>query len=321
VTAQATAVNSSTRRYSILALKLAVTLGAVAFLLLRQPFAELFAAIRSISPIALGSVMALQIGALAVGTLRWWILLQAYGATHLPSYAQLLKVYFIGYFYNIYVPGGVGGDVLRGVVTRSAFKQEGATAAVAVAFIERALGAAGVLALTAFAVGLFARERFANLLPWCALGMLGVLAGVTALAQGPRLARFAPAPVARLLAKLPHLVRTGPFVMACLLSLVTQSFVAACGHVLAHSLDPHIALSDSFLAMPLAGAAGYFPFTIAGIGPRDALIKSLYVQLGMSEANASATAFAFLFATLATGIIGGIVQLMRPIGVDGTDET
>lgn len=307
------------RRGLFLAIKLAVTLSAVTFLLARQPLPELGRAIGAIPKKALVLAVAIQLGAMVVGAVRWRMLLHAYGASAIPRLSELLKVYLIGTFYNIYLPGGVGGDVLRGVVTRDAFATRGATGAVAVVFIERALGAAGVLALTAIATTLFALDRFATLLPVCVIGLAAVAAGVTLLARGSALARFLPPPLARLVSSLPPLERHAPFAGAFALSLVTQSLVALCGHVLASSLEPELSLSNSFLAMPLAGAAGYFPLTIAGIGPRDMLVKALYERLGASPAAASATAFAFLFATLASGIVGGIVQLVRPIGVKAPD--
>jgi uncharacterized membrane protein YbhN (UPF0104 family) len=324
VTAEA-ALPSPSRRYAILGLKLAITLGAVTFLLVRQPVAEVSRALSSISPAALLTTLALIFVALVVGTFRWRVLMAAYGAVAVPSFGQLLKVYLVGHFYNIYVPGAVGGDVLRGVVTRRAFGDAGAAArggvgSVAVVFIERALGGAGVLALSAIAMAVFAVERFAALLPVCVLGMVAVLAIVLALAHGHRLARFAPGPLGRLLAALPPLVRVGPFVVACLLSLVTQSLVALCGHALVHGLVPELPLSSTFVAMPLAAAAGYFPLTIAGIGPRDVAMVGLYHQLGVSKPDATAVAFAFLFAQLASGLIGGIVQLVRPIGIDVSDD-
>jgi uncharacterized membrane protein YbhN (UPF0104 family) len=324
VTAEA-ALPSPTRRYAILGLKLAITVGAVTFLLVRQPVRELGRALGAISPAAHLATLGLILVALAVGTLRWRVLLSAYGAVAVPSFGQLLKVYFVGHFYNIYVPGAVGGDVLRGVVTRRAFGQGGAAAhggvgSVAVVFIERGLGAAGVLALSAIATAVFAVKRFAALLPVCVLGVIAVLAIVFALAHGHRLARFAPGPLGRLLAALPPLARVGPFVLACLLSLGTQSLVALCGHALVHGLEPALPLAYTFVAMPLAAAAGYFPLTIAGIGPRDVAMVELYEQLGVSEAHATAVAFAFLFAQLASGLIGGIVQLVRPIGIDDSDD-
>jgi hypothetical protein len=309
------ALPTSARRHTTLALKVAVTLGAVVYLVMRQPVSDLLQALSSISQPALVAAIAFQLGALAVGTVRWRALLAAYGARVIPPFGQLFKVYLVGQFYNVYVPGAVGGDLLRGVVTRKSFASGSATGAVAVVFVERALGAAGVLVLFMGSAAVFALERFAGLLPLCALGVLGVGAGVVTLTHGARLARRLPRRLARVLEHLPVLVRPGPFLLACLLSLATQSLVALGGHVLAHSVAPQLTLADSFVAMPLAGAAGFFPLTVAGIGPRDMIVKSLYERLGASPAAASATAFAFLFATLLTALVGGVVQLVRPIGI------
>ena len=314
--AQATQPAGS-RRHLMLALKLLVTLGAITYLLARQPLDEIASQLALISPLTLALGIAVQVMAVVVASLRWRLLLRAYGAREIPRFGQLVKVYFVGQFYNIYVPGAVGGDLLRGVVTRRAFAG-GATSAVSVVFVERALGASAVLALTAAATALFASERFGYLVPYCLLGLLGVLAGVVALAQGPRVAqlKFLPAVVRRVLSGVPPLTHVSAFALGFVLSLCTQSLVVLCGHVFMQALEPAISLADSFVAMPLAGAAGYFPFTVAGIGPRDMVVKALYMQLGARAASATCTAFAFLFATLATALIGGIWQLLRPIKVE-----
>jgi uncharacterized membrane protein YbhN (UPF0104 family) len=320
VTAQAAQPNPS-RRYLSLGLKLAVTLAAITFLLAHQPLDKIARTLASLSPLTLFAGIAVQVVAVVVGAVRWRVLLKAYGAQAIPKLTQLIKVYFVGQFYNVYVPGAVGGDLLRGVVTRRAFLG-GATSAVSVVFVERALGAAAVLALTAGATALFALDRFGYLVPYCLFGLVAVLAGVVALAQGSRFAEltFLPQVVKRILAGVPRLAHPGSFALGFLLSLGTQSLVVVCGHVFMHSLEPRVSFADSFVAMPLAGAAGYFPLTVAGIGPRDMVVKGLYMQLGATEAAATATAFAFLFATLATALIGGIVQLLSPLDVDDSGE-
>ena len=50
---------------------------------------------------------------LLIGVLRWFCFLKAF---HLPrpSLPRGLLLYYIGLFYNTYLPGAVGGDVLRG---------------------------------------------------------------------------------------------------------------------------------------------------------------------------------------------------------------
>lgn len=291
-------------------------MAAFAFLLTRQPLDELAKAVRSLSLGAILLAIALQLIGIVVGAVRWAILMRAYGAVRIPDIFQLSKVYLIGLFYNTYVPGGIGGDVLRGVVTRRAFGEEGATSALAVVFVERALGLAGVLILSSSAASLHAGQRFGNVLPYLVLGLVGVAAFVVALALGRRFAHLAPRFAQRILSLLPQLVAYGPFVVAVLMSVMTQSIIALIGHVLLSSIYPAAHPLDSFVAMPLAAAAGYFPATIAGIGPRDVALVQLYEAFGVPRAQGLATAFAFLFSTLAAAGLGGIVQLLAPVATE-----
>jgi len=294
-------------------LKLTVTVAAIAFIFSRQPIDELLAAVRSLSPWAFLMATLLQYVAIAVGTLRWSILMRAYGATHIPPFRQQMKVYLVGYFYNTYVPGAVGGDLMRGVVTRRAFGDRGATGAMSVVLVERALGLAGMFGLTGIAVAVFAGERFGDLLPYSVLGLVVVALSVTALAQGRHLARFFPEPIKGILGSLPALVGYGSFCISALLSLCTHSVVAIIGHVLVSSIKSDVPWSDSFVAMPLAAAAGFFPLTVAGAGARDIVLINLYEVLGVPRAAGTATALAFLCSTLLAAGAGGIIQLIAPL--------
>ncbi len=296
-----------------LAVKLAITLFAFVFIFSRQPLAELWAAVRSISLVAILASVALQLLALLIGTIRWRMLMVAYGASAIPSFAQLFKVYFVGFFYNIYLPGAVGGDLLRGIVTRRAFGDAGTTSAMAVVLVERALGLAGMLALTALSVALFAGDRFENLVPYSVLGIVGIGVAVISLALGRRLARFVPDPARRILGSLPTLAGYSSFAGASLLSLGTHAVVALIGHLLVSSMRPETPLSTSFVAMPLAAAAGFFPGTVAGAGARDLAIIALYETLGVPRAVGAATALAMLFSLLLAAGMGGIVQLLAPL--------
>lgn len=300
-------------RRGLLFLKIAITIGAFAFILSRQPLPELMAAVREISPVAFIVATLLQYAALTIGTIRWRILMSAYGAKRIPPLLSLFKVYVVGYFYNTYLPGAIGGDVMRGVVTRRAFDDTGATGAMAVVLVERALGLAGVFALTGLAIALHPGELFARLLPYSVLGLIGVAVCVAGLAMGRYVARFFPKPIASILSSLPSLVGYGAFVTAALMSLMTHTVVALIGHVLISSIQPDIPLGDSFVAMPLAATAGFFPLTVAGAGARDYALIELYAAFGVPRAAGTATALAFLVSSLIAAGVGGIIQVISPL--------
>jgi uncharacterized membrane protein YbhN (UPF0104 family) len=303
------------RKWLWLAAKLLVAAGAFTFILSRQPWPDLVAALARIAPLAVAIAALLQVVCIAAATVRWRCLLHAYGASTLPSFATALRVYFVGQFYNTYLPGAVGGDVLRGVVTRSSFADAGgATASVAIVFVERALGLLGVLAVSALAAPFGASEELRRVfLPYCFLGSLGVAALISAITLGRRLARYVPLRIATVLRSLPELRRVTPFVLACLLSLVTQTLIAFCAHVLASSVYPQASVLQSLIAMPVAAGAAFFPLSVAGAGPRDLVLVALYETLGIPRAAGAATALALLLVTLLVAGLGGVLQLLAPL--------
>jgi uncharacterized membrane protein YbhN (UPF0104 family) len=294
--------------------KLLVVAGAFTFILARQSWPELAAALGRIAPLSLAAAALVQAAVIVVATWRWRSVMRAYGASSLPSFSSMLRVYFVGQFYNTYLPGAVGGDVLRGVLVRRSFADGGATAGVAIVFVERAIGLLGVLGVSALAAPFGADlELRRTVLPYCVLGMAGVAGVVTASALGRRLARYAPLRIAAILRNLPELERVSPFVLACLLSLVAQAMLAFCAHLLVSSVYPDAELLDSLIAMPLAGAAAFFPLSVAGAGPRDLVLVALYETLGIPRAAGAATALAMLLVTLLVAGVGGILQLVAPL--------
>jgi uncharacterized membrane protein YbhN (UPF0104 family) len=304
------------RSYLLLAAKLSVAGLAFGFILSRQSWPQLRAAVLQISPWALLAAIVVHASGMLVGTVRWRALMRAYGAQPGASFGVMLRTYVVGDFYNVYVPGAIGGDILRGVITRRAFPEAGAAGALAVVLIERCLGLGAVLTLTAVAATQRSETKLgATCLPYCLLGIAAVASVVLAITHGRALARFAPAALRPLLASLPKLESLSRFFFGALLSLATQAIEVVCGHVLISSVSSQVTLADSFLALPMATAAGFIPLSVAGIGPRDVVLVTLYEILGVARADGTATAIAYSLVTLIVAGFGGVVQLFAPLRV------
>ena len=247
------------------------------------------------------------------GALRWRVLLRAYGATRIPPFARLVRLYFVAFFYNNYLPGAVAGDVGRGVVTREAFAGEGATGALAVVGVERALGLFGLFAL--LAAGLVAAGGAIDaraLWWWTVLGSAGSFALVAEIPLARRLAPHLPGPPGRIAGKLPALRDGRAFAVALVLSVATQALIAAAGWILLAALAP-IDLAASLLVVPLAAATAFLPITVGGAGAREAVYVALCGRLfGMPAADALAASLGLWLAHLSVGAAGGAVQLARP---------
>jgi uncharacterized membrane protein YbhN (UPF0104 family) len=246
-------------------------------------------------------------GALASGMLRWRLLMAAYGAHSLPSWTNSARLFSIGAFYNL-LPGAVGGDLVRAYAVRDHF-EGGATQSLSVVFVERVLGMAALLALTAGSAVLNPGLS-GQVLAYALLGLLGAVVIIAAVALARRLSPRMPARLASVLTRVPALERPQPFVRAAIVSVGTHISIALGGHVLIATLSPRVTLIDSLVIFPLGTLAAYFPATVAGAGARDAALVVLFERIGVSRADALTTSIALLAANVLVASVGGVFHLL-----------
>ena len=299
-----------------------ITLAAVGYLATRVDPREVVAAWRRLSLSAAGWALTLVLVGLATGIVRWRLLLRAYGAIGVPSWPRLAHLYFVGHFYNTYAPGGVGGDVVRGVASRKAFGDlswAGATSGIAVVFIERVLGVSALLALAAGAYLHRPLPGLPHVGLWAGLGLLAGVFAITGIALAPKLAPWLPERLALPVRALPRLYSVAPFAGAIVASLVVHGLNIFAGQAIMHALDPSVTLSSSAVAMPLASASAFVPFTVGGAGVREAAFAVFYGTVGVAEATAYAGSLSFWACQLISAGFGGIVNLWIPIS-GGPDD-
>jgi len=300
---------SRARRGAWLVARIGVTIGAFVYLLSIVDLHELGAALGRLSPVAMITAVALTALNIVVASFRWRVLLSAYGAPHRPSLLRLTRLYFVGFFYNTFLPGAVGGDVVRGVATREAFGTAGMASALTVVFVERVLGLSGLLLLSAIVFGLHPMAHVSGIFGWAAVGLAAAFATVVGIAAGRRLSGVLPGFLGRLAASLPAIHSLGHFVLALGLSVGTQTLVALTGHVLISNLDSHVVVADSLVIVPVAAAAAYFPITVAGAGAREAAFVHLYSAIGVTRPIALAASLLLLGAQLVVAAGGGLLSL------------
>jgi glycosyltransferase 2 family protein len=246
-----------------------------------------------------------------IGAVRWRITLAAYGASARPALATAIRLYLVAVFYNSYLPGAVAGDVVRAVVTRDCFADHGTTGALAVVFVERALGLFAVFALVITGVALSGDALgIQGSLRFWSLGALSLTA-VIALALGRRLAPFLPRPLARIAQRLPSVVRPRAFATAAVLSLGTQGTTVIAGWLILGALHPGVTLADALVIIPTAAATAFLPITVGGTGAREAVFVLLGGKLlGMSSNDAVAASLLLWMSILLIGAIGGALLLL-----------
>ena len=134
-------------------------LWAAVWLSKEQRWQKLTDIFRGMNLAVFAAVLCVFIIAVLLITLRWLLLLGSQGIS--ISYWAAVRLYFLGLFYNNFMPGSAGGDLIRAwyVTTHTDKKFE----AVLSVFVDRVLGLVSTLMIGVFFYVLFLREEIGKL--------------------------------------------------------------------------------------------------------------------------------------------------------------
>jgi uncharacterized membrane protein YbhN (UPF0104 family) len=311
-------VTATLRRRALLALRLLLPALAIGYILHLIPLREVATSFRAIRPTALVLAGTMLLTGMLFAVARWRALFSACGFAAKPRWRDLFRAHMIGGFYNVYVPGAVGGDVLRAMATRELVGAGGFSASLAVVVLERTLGLAAMLLVLTGGFTLFPLAGLDSIVFFSGAGFC-VAAGILfAVVSASKLAPHLSGALARVAASLPQVQSFTHFGLAFGLSVLMQFAGVIVGHVVVHSISPGVDWSDSLVILPLANAMQYFPLTIGGAGVREVAYVVLYATVGVSKPDALAGSLAVGGLAYAISALGGIWHLARPLTFDDT---
>jgi glycosyltransferase 2 family protein len=256
---------------------------------------------------------------------RWWALLRVRGV-HEP-YGWLVRMYFVSYAASQVLPTAVGGDAVRIIEQARRRPDVRATAAGAVV-MERIIGSAGTLVLVAVALALAAgRYEGVRLLIILELALLGALIVLGLLLFSKRLGRhleerlFPLGKRLRVDAAMQSLYRAMHEYRNCagvLLQVLGVTLVAQfarviaiwlCGEAVGVDVSPVVYI----ILGPLLFLVQMIPFTLNGIGVREAFFVGFLGRFDVPQEVAFAAGFLYFAVSIATSLPGAILFLrMRP---------
>jgi uncharacterized protein (TIRG00374 family) len=164
-------------------LQLAIGIGLITLLFRnmdnKADLANALKAIASNWPYLVGATLAFLV-CLSLCAWRWQLILKAH---HMPvSFLQALELYFVGHFFNAFMFGSVGGDLVKVYFVAKLSRNKRAEAITTI-FIDRAVGMLALIGLAAAIVAL--RWRFFVRYPETRVAMLfmigATLAAITVL--------------------------------------------------------------------------------------------------------------------------------------------
>ncbi|MDA0577804.1 MAG: lysylphosphatidylglycerol synthase transmembrane domain-containing protein [Verrucomicrobia bacterium] len=308
-------------------LQLLLGLGLLAYIFHRLDQQGELASLRQAFHDAAGHGLLLLLGAsatgvcLCIGTLRWFLVLRAQGFA--LSIRQVVELYFIGQFFNVFLLGATGGDVVKAVlVARESHQQK--TEIVTSIFIDRLIGLMTLVVLAPLAM-LFRRDLFwdrpeSRALLLLAIGILlcavlgiWLIFGQHILERVPFLKRWTDAtPAGRIIARVYgvfHFVLRHPGLLVRTLALSALNHLTAVGGAVAFGVALGLPLTAldylaCFFAVNLIAAV---PVTPSGIGTRETVTLALLGAMGVAAAQAVSLSLMLYGAILLWGLIGGAV--------------
>jgi uncharacterized protein (TIRG00374 family) len=264
----------------------------------------------------------LYVAGQALSAWKWHVLLGPVGLGAV-RYARLLAFYFIGMFFNIFLPTIVGGDAVKAVLLARETRAPG-RAAMSV-FMERNLGLFALLSIAGIAAWRApAVEIMGVTLVALTLLLFAGFVAVNVVLASPGVYGLVDhvidrTPLARIRARATPLYETvsaykargGVLAGAVLLSFVFQAIVIAVVFLNARALDLAFPFSAFAVFVPLISLGGMIPVSVNGLGVREALYILFFGRLGAPTEVSVSLALLYLAVTFAASLPGGVVYALQ----------
>ena len=274
--------------------------GLVLFVVLRGvDFPSLLDHVRGAKVWALAASFACILVNYVFSSYRWQALAEVKGIK--KSLGEFVRLYFIGAFFNNFLPTSVGGDVVK------AYKLAGTTDkkvdAVSSVFMERLTG---VLVLALISWGGFLYYFW----PRSVLVSLGLLvAGVVGIGLSPKLARLHPLLQKFYDSVISYRNERAVLKKALWTSFVVQVFAITTQYLVLVALGIKVSYLYCLFVVPIITVASMAPFSINGLGIQDGLYVFFFERAGVMPTEVLAASFVYHTLRLASSLVGGFLYL------------
>ena len=304
-------------------LKVVVSTGLLIFLFKKISIEGFFGLVRGLDPFWIGAATAVFFVSNVLGSLQWHLLLSTSGVD--ISYGKSFRFYFIGLFFNNFLPANIGGDAVKIYdVSRLGSSVYQVTA---LTLLDRLIGIFSLCLLALAALCVVANIGDHGPVLVYGLMFLGCMA--------PLLVFYFVRPLGRILRWLVSHVRAlsmdkrmtwildhmGAFrarrrfvAKLTLLSVLIQ-FLRVLTHVLAalalgNRID-WVVFGLFFVYVPILSLAMIPPVTVNGLGVREGLGILLFSQAGIGRTDAFAIEFMTYLVSVLISLLGVVFFTLR----------
>jgi uncharacterized protein (TIRG00374 family) len=310
-----------TRNRLLNILKVAVSLVGVLILVLTQDIDAVRHALVNVNWLPFLAALLLFLSGSLVRAYRWGVLVWALGVR--VSWFRLVGLYFVGAFFSLFLPTGVGGDAVKMFeLSRDDGK---ASSAISSVLVDRFLGLFVLFAMALLAVAISYEMVAPEVRILIAAVFVGSLVAVALLLQrtwieswGRRLGvdrLFGRVKILRELYESLHTYGPAALLRGTAASVVWNLILVVGYYLLGLAVGIDLSIGYYFLFVPIISAALMIP-SVGGIGIREGTTVLLFSQVGVPEAQALALAVVYDLVLVTNGLIGGVIYLVQ--GMRGT---
>jgi uncharacterized membrane protein YbhN (UPF0104 family) len=252
------------------------------------------------------------LGAL-IGTLRFQVLLRV--ADVRPPFGVLFSLQMTAFFFNVVIPGNIGGDVVKGLYVARDAEPAQRTTVLLLVFVERLIGVTALILLGAIVVLVDPLPQVAPLAPTIlALGGVTLCGGLFGLGvvhwAGHRLDAYTTGPsrLSKLLNQLvaaARILTKSPRTLVIVLGMSMAYHAASIGlfTVLTKAiLDTDVSYAAIATLFPLGLLTMMLPISPAGVGVGHVAFQRLFLAIGLPS---GASIFnVYLIGTLGPCLLG-----------------
>ena len=294
--------------------KVCISIAIMYFLLRSIDLATLWQTFASVNPLAVVFVAVLFLCTQSISTFRWSVILKKDVDI---SYSKLLSIYFVGMFFNNFLPTMVGGDLVKGYYLYKYSNKGDVT--LASIFMDRYSGFAALMCITALALIPGYALIKGTALPGFFVLLIGGFAAMSLVIWVGPLHSWA----MRLMDKIHfyginkkidtfYRVLMGykshadilAKIFAC--SVVVQGGVIIGYYVLGSGLGMDIPLGYYFLFIPLTTVISMLPISLSGLGIREGAFIFLFTMVGATKEQAITLSLLWFATAALVSMIGGV---------------
>lgn len=286
-------INFFNKNNIVIFIKIFISLTLLLYLFNKIDFSLIYSLNQSILIFVVMSVL-LTIGSLFIMTVRWNVLLNTIYHVK-PNLIILYRLYFIGTYFNIFLPGSIGGDSMRIHLSNLKYGLGLARAGIIV-FAERIIGLISIIVILCIGSILSSDlHEFINLNIWGIVILFSCIILAIVISK-------------QYLSKKIYLSYNKLFFIF-LLTLIANFTDIIMLYFYCHYFNTPITLFTIMIIIPIVNISAILPISLGGLGVREGTMAVLFSLIGAEPSVAVIISLLIYLSKVIVGLIGGFIYI------------